>query len=166
MRVHIIGGSGAGKSYISNKLKEVYNLELVELDKIEWENKDGKSSKRKDKDKIKLLKKELLKDNVLLEGVYYKKWCEESFKKCDYIFFLETPLYKQQYRILRRSIRRKLGIEKGHVKETLKSIKDLFIWNIKYNTVYKKEIMSELEKYKDKVYKIKEYNDILNIIGE
>lgn len=165
MRIHIIGGSGAGKSFISNKLEDKYNLKLVELDKIEWDNKTGKSKKRDEKEKLKLLSKELSKDNILLEGVYYK-WCSKSFEKCDYIFFLETPLLKQQYRILRRSIRRKLGIEKGHVKETLKSVKDLFLWNIKYNTEYKKDIFKTLEKYNDKVYKIKEYDDIIKIIGE
>ena len=76
--------------------------------------------------------------NEWYQNYKYKRWCSKSFEKRDYIFFPDTLLLKQQYRILRRSIRRKLGIEKGHVKETLKSVKDLFLWDIKYNTEYKK----------------------------
>ena len=138
MRIHIIGGSGAGKTYISKELSKSHKLSIVDLDKFEWVNINGISQKRDPKEKEKMLKESLKKDNIILEGVYYK-WCNSSFKKCDYIFYLKTPLIIQQFRIIRRSIRRNLGLEKSYFKETFKSVMNLLKWNIKYNTKYKTE---------------------------
>jgi adenylate kinase family enzyme len=163
MRIHIIGGSGSGKTFISNQLCQEYNYNLIDLDKLEWVNTDNGTVKRDVKEKKKLLKKELKKDNIILEGVYYN-WCIKSFEQCDYIFYLNVPLLKQEYRIIRRSIRRKLGIEKSFFKETIKSIYDLMKWNIKYNTKLKKDIFNILDKYKDKVYNVSNYDEIKKIL--
>ena len=163
MRIHIIGGSGSGKTFISNQIQKDYHYDLIDLDKLEWVNVDGKTVKRDLDEKKKMLVRELKKDNILLEGVYYN-WCEASFKKCDYIFFLNIPTIKQEYRILKRSIRRKLGIEKSYFKETFKSVYDLMKWNIKYNTSLKKDIVKILDKYQDKVYNVNSYDDIKKII--
>ena len=164
MRIHIIGGSGSGKTYISNQLRQKYKFNLVDLDKLEWVNINGKTVKRNQKEKKKLLKKELKKDNIVLEGVYYE-WCEESFQTADYIFFLNVPIIKQEYQIIRRSIRRKIGLEKSFFKETIKSVYDLIKWNIKYNKELKKDIFKILDKYKHKVYNVGSYKDIEKIIG-
>ncbi len=163
MRIHILGPSGSGKTFLSTKLSNDLNLKIIDLDKIEWKNINNISIKRDNSEKEKLLFKELKKNNIIVEGVYYK-WCDLSFKKSDYIFYVDTPIIKQQYRIIRRSIRRKIGKEKSYVKETFKSVYNLFVWNIKYNLKYKNEIFNKLEIYKEKVYIIKKYDDILNII--
>ena len=165
MRIHIIGGSGSGKTYISNKLKKDYHFSQLDLDKLEWVNKNGKTVKQELDIKKKKLKEELKKDNLIIEGVYYD-WCTDSFKKCDYIFYLKVPLIKQEYRIIKRSIKRKLGIEKSFFKETFKSVTDLLKWNIKYNTKLKKEIMETLDKYHSKVYNVNSYKDIRKILKE
>ena len=146
MRIHIIGGSGSGKTYISNKLRNDYHFSQIDLDKLEWVNIKGKTVKQELSVKKKKLKELLKKDNVTIEGVYYN-WCQDSFKKCNYIFYLKVPLIKQEYRIIKRSIKRKLGIEKSFFKETFKSVFDLLQWNIKYNTKLKSEIIETLAKY-------------------
>ena len=164
MKVHIIGGSGAGKTYISSKLGEKYGLEVIDLDKIEWVNINNVTKKRPLKDKDKLLKKELEKNNYIIEGVYYK-WCDPSFNNSDYIFYLKSPLWLQQFRIIRRSLRRKLGLEKSYVKETFKSVMELLRWNIKYNCKLKKDIFNMLEKYKTKLYNVSSYKEVIKILG-
>lgn len=74
---------------------------------------------------------DILKNNDwIIEGVFYD-WLQDSFSKADYIFILTTKPIVFHYRIIRRFIRRKLGIEKSK-KETLKSLKDLLIWTNKY----------------------------------
>ena len=164
MRIHIIGGSGSGKTFISKKIGELYKLQVIDLDKIEWVNINGISKKRNIKEKKQLLKEELKNNNIILEGVYFD-WCEQSFEESDYIFFINTPLFIQQFRIIRRSIRRKLGIEQGHFKETLKSVIDLLKWNIKYNVKLKKDLFNILAKYDSKVYNVNGYKKIIRILG-
>ena len=165
MRIHIIGGSGSGKSYISNEIAKMYGLRVINLDNIEWDKSEYFSKKRSIEEKEKILKETVKEDNIIVEGVYYN-WCNESFKVADYIFFINTKIFTQQKRIILRSIKRKLGIEKCNFKESLKSIRDLLKWNKKYNTVLKKEIFEILEVYKNKVYTINCTNDIFKIIGE
>ena len=165
MRIHIVGGSGSGKTYISDKLKTDYNLDQIDLDEIEWVNNNGKMVKRELEVKRKLLKEKLKKDNIILEGVYYD-WCIESFNKCDYIFYLKAPLITQEFRIIKRSIKRKLGIEESFFKETFKTVYDLLTWNIKYNKVFKKEIMEILDKYNGKVYNVNSYKEIKKVLEE
>lgn len=162
MRIHIIGGSGSGKSYIAKRLKEEYNLEIVDLNIFEW--KDNYSVKTPIEIRKKELKKAVQKDNIIVEGVYYK-WIQESLKKADYIFYLDVPYNKQKHRILKRSLYRKLGIYKNERKETLKSIKELIKWTKDYNTTLQPEIKKVLEPYKNKVYNVKGYDEIINIIG-
>jgi len=51
-------------------------------------------------------------------------------------------------------------------RETFKSVCELLKWNVKYNTVLRKEIMENLAKYYDKVYNVSNYNEIKNILEE
>ena len=63
---------------------------------------------------------------------------------------LDVPRYKYRYRIIRRFIRRKLGLEKGK-KETLKNLKDLLIWADKFQNVNLPLIRNLLIPNSDKV---------------
>ncbi len=63
---------------------------------------------------------------------------------------MNVPRYKYRYRIIRRFIRRKLGIEKGK-KETFKSLYDLLKWADKYQKENMIEIQEILKRYSEKV---------------
>ena len=39
MKIHIIGCSGTGKTYFTNKLSNKYNIPHFDLDNIQWTNK-------------------------------------------------------------------------------------------------------------------------------
>jgi adenylate kinase family enzyme len=94
----------------------------------------------------------LAKDNWIIEGVYYK-WCKQCFAEADKIYLLEVPEHVYKYRIIKRFIKRKLGIEKGK-KETLKSLKDLLKWAKSYQENDMVEIKRLLEPYNDKVVRM------------
>lgn len=80
----------------------------------------------------------------------YYAWCGRCFEEADEIYLLSVPPYKYSYRIIRRFIRRKLGIEKGK-KETVKSLINLLRWADKYQKVNLVEIKRILENYPGKV---------------
>ena len=60
------------------------------------------------------------------------------------------PGYLYKSRIIMRSIKRKLGIQKGK-RETLKSVYNLLKWTETFQNKNLKEIRSILDRYDDKV---------------
>ena len=72
------------------------------------------------------------------------------------------PKYIYKFRIIKRFIKRKLKLEAGK-KETLKSLSDLLKWADKFQNEDMKEIIKILEKYREKVYFIKDKNEIKKI---
>ena len=163
MKIHIIGCSGTGKTYLARKLSEKYNIQHFDLDDIQWDNSaDGYGLKMPVNKREELLKRILSQESWIIEGVYYA-WVTESFQRADVIYVLDIPSYIYKYRIIMRFIKRKLGIEKGK-KETFKSVYNLLKWTNKYQNNNLKEIKKILEQYASKVVWISDSKEIDKIL--
>ena len=163
MKIHIIGCSGTGKTYLARKLSEKYNIQHYDLDDIQWDNSaDGYGLKMPVNKREELLKQILIQESWIIEGVYYA-WVTESFQTADFIYVLDLPSYIYKYRIIIRFIKRKLGIEKGK-KETFKSVYNLLKWTNKYQNNNLKEIKKILKEYESKVIWISDSREIDKII--
>ena len=150
MKIHIIGGPGSGKSFLAEHLSRQYGIPHFDLDDLQWNNEsESYGVKRDAQEREDLLSQLLEKDDWIIEGVYYA-WCGRCFEEADTIYLLNIPRYKYRYRIIRRFVRRKLGLENGK-KESLKSVSNLLRWADKYQRVNLTEIKKILEKYKGKV---------------
>lgn len=150
MKIHIIGGPGTGKTYLAEKLSKQFGIPHYDLDDLQWDNQsENYGTKRDPQERDALLNRILEKDVWIIEGVYYA-WCGKCFEKADRIYVLDVPRYQYRYRIIRRFIRRKLGLEKGK-KETLKSLSDLLKWADKYQNSNLAEIRKILKAYPEKV---------------
>lgn len=111
MKIHIIGCSGTGKTYLAKKLSKKYNIPHYDLDNIYWDNSSEKYGIKMEVEKRnKLLQNILEKDAWIIEGIYYK-WLEQSFKDADIIYILDLPKYIYKFRIIKRFIKRKLKLE-------------------------------------------------------
>ena len=164
MKIHIIGCSGTGKTYLARKLSKKYNIQHYDLDDIQWDNSaDGYGLKMPVNKREELLKQILSQESWIIEGVYYA-WVTESFQRADVIYVLDIPSYIYKYRIIMRFIKRKLGIEKGK-KETFKSVYNLLKWTNKYQNNNLKEIKKILEQYASKVVWITDSREIDRIIA-
>ena len=127
MKIHIIGCSGSGKTYLAKALSKKYNIPHFDLDDIQWDNNiQGYGVKMPVEKRNTLLQEILANDKWIIEGVYYA-WVQQSFEEADKIYLLDVPQCICKSRIIKRFIKRKLGIEKGK-KETLKSLYDLLKW--------------------------------------
>lgn len=163
MKIHIIGGSGTGKSYLAEKLAEKYNIAHYDLDDLQWDNHAGTYGVKMPVEKKNALLQDILsKNDWIMEGVYYK-WVLQCFEDADRIYVLEIPRYLYRFRIIKRFIKRKLYLEKGK-KETLKSLHDLLKWTDKFQTVNMSEIKKILDQYNNKVIFLKSREDIRRII--
>ena len=105
MKIHIIGCSGTGKTYLAKKLSNKYNIPHYDLDNIYWDNSSEKYGVKTEIEKRnKLLQNILEKDDWIIEGIYYK-WLEQSFKNADIIYILDLPKYIYKFRIIKRFIK-------------------------------------------------------------
>ncbi len=163
MKIHIIGCSGSGKTYLANALAKKYNIPHFDLDDIQWDNNaEGYGTKRPLEERNALLKEILNNNEWVIEGVYYA-WVQQSFDEADKIYVLDMPRYLYKSRIIIRSIKRKLGIQQGK-KETLKSVYNLLRWTETFQNKNLKEIKTILDKYENKVIWLSSKKDVREII--
>lgn len=154
MKIHIVGGPGSGKSFLAKKLSRELGIPHYDLDDIQWANESGYEKKRDTGERDALLEQILQRDDWIMEGVYYA-WCGRCFEDADRIYLLTVPRRVYRYRILRRFLRRKLGLEPGK-KEALSSLSALLKWADKYQRVNLAEIRKLLEAYPEKVMELSE----------
>lgn len=162
-KINILGGPGSGKTYIAKKLSQKLNLPWYKLDDIFWDDdsvyhgSQNPPAKRERK-----LKEILLKENWIIEGVYYS-WLEESFEKADYIFVLKTNVYFRKWRIIKRFILRKLKLIPSQRRETMRTLLDLLKWNYRYDDHNLLEAVKMLKKHNDKVIILSKNQDIFKV---
>ena len=163
MKIHIIGCSGSGKTYLANSLAKKYNIPHFDLDDIQWDNNAEEYGIKRPLEERSALLQEILNNNEwVIEGVYYA-WVQQSFDEADKIYVLDMPRYLYKSRIIIRSIKRKLGIQQGK-RETLKSVYNLLKWTETFQNKNLKEIKTILEKYENKVIWLSSKKDVREII--
>lgn len=163
MKIHIIGCSGSGKTYLAEALSEKYNIPHFDLDDIQWDNTaDCYGVKMPVEKRTELLNNILENEDWIIEGVYYA-WVGKCFEDADKIYVLDIPKRVYKYRIIKRTIKRKLGLEKGK-RETLKSVYNLLKWTDTFQNQSMVEIRKILTKYPSKTVWLKSKIDVENIL--
>lgn len=164
MKIHIIGCSGSGKTYLAEALAKQYDIPHVDLDDLHWDNSAaGYGVKRPPEKRNALLQEILARPDWIIEGVYHK-WVRQSFEDADVIYVLDMPKRVYKTRIILRSIRRKLGLEPGK-RETLKSVCDLLRWTDTFQQKKLGEIRDMLSPYGGKVVWLRSRQEVQRIIG-
>ena len=165
MRIHIIGCSGSGKSYLADKLSEKYNIPHFDLDDLQWDNNAEHYGVKMPEEKRDAMLREIVSGpDWIVEGVYYK-WVLDSFDTADLIYVLDMPRRLYRRRIILRFIKRKLGLAEGK-KESLKSLINLLKWTKKFQNENMPKIKEILEKYPDKVVWLSSKRDVNKIIAK
>jgi adenylate kinase family enzyme len=163
MRLFIIGAAGSGKTTLSKELGNKLNIKPINLDDLFWNNAlNAYGIRRNEVERDKMLDEEISKSSWIIEGAYIS-WPIKAMNHADRIIYINTPKNIINYRIWKRFINRKLGIEKRTKKETLKGIIDLIKWNNnqiieidKLITVLNKENHVEIIRNKRDIKQIKD----------
>lgn len=149
MRIHIIGGSGTGKTYLAKRLSAKFNIPHFDLDDLFWDNTSSQYGVKMPVEKrTNMLNDILRKRDWIIEGIYYD-WLDESFKEADTIILLDIPKSVYQFRIIRRFFKRKIGVERSK-KETFTSLVNLLKWTDKFQSRNLPQIYTKLSDYPEK----------------
>lgn len=158
MKIHIIGCSGSGKTYLAKALSKKYNIPHFDLDEIQWDHSGCYGAKMPVQKRTELLNRILENDHWIIEGVYYA-WVGKCFEDADKIYVLDIPKRIYIYRIIKRSVKRKLGHEKGK-KESLKSVYNLLKWTDTFQNKSMFEINKILSAYPEKTVWLHSSKDV------
>lgn len=162
MKIHIIGGSGSGKSYIAELLSQHLHIPHYDLDDIYWDNTaDLYGVKASAETRDQKLKEIVSRDCWIVEGVY-RTWVEPSFSAADKIIVLTPPLSVQETRIWKRYEERVTGVVVSKKRETLEGVRNLLEWNRKYNLEKLPQFIEHCD-YKEKMISVSDNMDILRL---
>ncbi|RAV19102.1 DNA topology modulation protein FlaR [Paenibacillus contaminans] len=162
IRIHIIGGSGSGKSYIAALLSDKFRIPHYDLDDIFWDHQSNEYGVKAPEDERDRRLREIIGlDSWIAEGVY-GSWVGPSFAAADKIVVLMTPLSVQEERIRKRYEERIAGIVPSRKRETLEGIHSLLAWNKDYNLTKLPNLIGN-SGYKDKMILVRDNLDLLEL---
>lgn len=158
-KIHIIGSVGSGKTTLAKTLSSKLNIPFYELDNVVWKRHKSGDIRRSDEKRDEYLNKIINSDSWIVEGVHHT-WVSPSFQKAKWIIFLDTHYSKRTFRIVKRFILQKIGLEKANYKPTFKILRNMFTWNTLFENESKPEILNTLSQYNDKCIIIKDNIEI------
>jgi adenylate kinase family enzyme len=158
-KIHIIGSVGSGKTTLARNLSVKLSIPYYEIDNIVWKRTKNGDIRNSMEDRDSIFQTIIRKDHWIIEGVHYE-WVSKSFEEADIILVLDVAKRKRRYRIIKRFIFQKIGIEKANYKPTFKMLRKMFSWNHNFELIYKPEILQILKKYKQKVYLLEDNEEI------
>jgi adenylate kinase family enzyme len=165
IKIRIIGPCGSGKSYIARELSQRYGINCFELDNLVW-NRNADNLKNPVHVRDSMLNEILKQESWIIEGVHYK-WGVESFRRSDVIFVIRPHKLVGQYRVIRRFIRTRLGLEQWNYKQSLKNLWImLFDWNKGFYKHGFKNIMDLTAEFAEKRITIRDNKEILKYVQE
>lgn len=142
-----------------------YNIPNYDLDDIQWDNSQNSYGVKMPVEKRNQMLNDILQQpEWIIDGVYYA-WVQRSFEEADMIYVLNMPKYLYSFRIIKRFINRKIGLENGK-KETLKSVYNLLKWTDTFQKTNMKDIIKILEPHKNKVVFIKKKAEMYRILAD
>ena len=147
-KIYIIGPVGSGKTTLSKKLSNNYNIKRYELDKVVWDDDHG-NIKRKDEEVLKLFDEILTNDFWIIEDVGRSIFIKGR-EQADIIYYIKLSRLKSYIRVTKRWIKQRLKLEAYNHPPTFKQLL-YFISTV--NTYYSDQLekLKSLEKYQDKL---------------
>ena len=150
-RIHIIGSVGSGKTTLAKELSSKLNIPYHELDNVVWRRNNSGDIRRTEGEREEYLNTIIQTETWIIEGVHNEEWVANSFRHAELIVFLDTKYSIRTYRIIRRFLLQKLGLEKSNYKPTMRMFFKMFKWNRYFEDVGKPNFFNSFSIYSEKV---------------
>lgn len=162
-KIHIIGSTGSGKSFIARQLSKELGIRHYELDDIKYSISPLTGKKVSFEERIKLLDDITEKDEWIVEGIHHS-WINGSLEAADIIFFLTPNVLLRDVRMINRFFKTRLSIEESHWKHTFKDLVTMIDGNHKFEKEKKPLIIDILKRYSTKTVILNDNNKLLEFI--
>lgn len=161
MKIYIVGSVSSGKSTLAKKMSKLLRIPYQSLDEIvhisdktnPWGNR-----KRPIEERDSLFYSVIQKPSWIIEDTG-RPCFEVGLKMTDTIILLEISPKLRNYRIIKRWIKQRLGIEKCIYKPRYKMLKCMLQWSKDYDEG-KDNLKDRISPYKEKVITLKNNKDI------
>lgn len=162
MKLYITGPVGSGKSMLAKKLSQEMDIPFISLDGVvyvpdaadSWGNR-----KREESERDELFEKALLSSDWVMEDAG-RKCFQTAMEQADWILLLDLPPRTRKWRIVKRYLKQKLGVEKCLYRPRFQMLKSMFRWSRNYDTG-KDDLKKRLKGYGEKVLTAKSDRDVL-----
>ncbi len=122
MKIRIVGIPGSGKTWLAARLGVALGMHPVGLDDLFWHNGPGAYNRKRDAaGRQALLEAALAGESWLVEGMD-ADWSAASLVAADVVIWLRIGVLTSSWRLARRFVRRKAGIEESTYDEKLYSL--------------------------------------------
>ena len=159
-KICILGAPGSGKTFLAHRLAIKFGLETHDLDDIFWDSTaDSYGTKASPENRDAALSRIIQKNAWITDGVYYS-WVVPAFNNADLIIIWHAPRWLRQWRIIRRFIKRRLGLVKSK-RETLVDFKNLIIYNHRFYRRKMPQIKETLKAYAGKTIECSSIRSLL-----
>jgi len=165
MKIYIVGSVSSGKSTLAKRLSERLRVPYKSLDDVVYISKTSKelgNSKREVEERDNLFYSVIQQPRWIIEDVG-RSCFEEGLKRADTIILLEISTRMRNYRIIKRWIKQRLGIEKCSYNQRYEMLKSMLQWSKDYDSG-KDKLKQRIYPYKEKVITLKNNKDINEFI--
>ncbi|GBF71904.1 hypothetical protein PA598K_00117 [Paenibacillus sp. 598K] len=150
MKIRIVGACGSGKTTLARTLSQTYDVPYYELDNLTWDRSEGPSRRRAVEERDRLLQEIVSADKWIIEGAQHT-WGRESLELADVILILQPHRLLRDFRVFRRFVRTRLGLEASPYRQTFSDlIRMLRVWNRDYDREGYAIVMELTERCADK----------------
>lgn len=161
MKIYIVGSVASGKSTLAKKMSKSLGISYQSLDEIvhisdktnPWGNR-----KRLIEERDSLFYSVMQQPSWIIEDTG-RPCFEKGLKMADTIILLEIPPRLRNFRIIKRWIKQRLGIEKCIYKPRYEMLKCMLQWSKDYDEG-KDNLKDRISPYKEKVITLKNNKDI------
>lgn len=161
MKIYIVGAVASGKSTFARQLSEQLGIPCHSLDEIvhtsdstnPWGNR-----KRSVEERDSLFYAILNQEDWIIEDTG-RPCFEEALKAADTVILLEIAARTRRYRIIKRWIKQRLGIEQCIYKPGYQMLKWMFKWSRDYDTGVD-NLKERIVRYKEKTVTLKNNKEI------
>jgi adenylate kinase family enzyme len=127
-RIHILGSTGSGKTHLSSLLAQRLNIPAFDLDDLFWDRSATTYGIRTPAETRDCKLSQIVSgESWIIEGAYYQ-WVGPSFDRADIILAMMPSVWVRDGRIIRRFLKRKLGLAASK-RESLRDLWALLRWN-------------------------------------
>jgi adenylate kinase family enzyme len=157
-RINIIGPPGSGKTTLARELASIYNLPIINMDKIAHTK---KYNPLHDKPAFMTkIKTECKKDKWIMEGVY-KSTLEYRMPRADMTIYLDFPKTIYVYRVLKRRVQYRNKVRPEMPSDWKERIEPAFFkYVLSFHKLQKPSYDEELSRHDGRVITFKKPSDV------